>query len=83
MSRIQQLAEHAQMRERIAALEAGAKTTDMHIRQLCAAIEELRDAIADLQSIAKPLESPKRPGRPRKDDGGIPVGGDRAPRDAS
>lgn len=83
MSRIQQLAEHAQMRERIRQLEEDVQCLEGAMDHAFKLIEELKQAIGTLQSIAKPLESPKRPGRPRKDDGGIIAGGDRAPRDAS
>jgi len=76
MSRIQQLAEHAQMRERIRQLEEDVQCLEGAMDHAFKLIEELKQAIGTLQSIAKPLESPKRPGRPRKDDGGIIAGGD-------
>ncbi len=77
MSRIQQLAEHAKMRDDLVRI---GDTADTAWREACslavahndllARVMALEETIASLRSIVSALESPRGPGRPRKDHGG-------------
>ena len=67
MSRIGQLQEHARMREDIDALRKSLSEVCAGLSDVINQVASLRAAIDNLQAIGNRIESPRGPGRPRKE----------------